>query len=258
MRVVIDQVGKQYAGPDGSPDTALDHICLTIEQEEFVVLVGPIGCGKSTLLNMVGGLLAPTSGRIIVEGLTEDRDPSVGMVFQEVGLFPWRTVESNIGFGLEESALPETERRECVRRHIELVGLSGFENSYPHQLSGGMRQRAGIARTLATKPDLLLMDEPFSALDAQTRTLMQEELLRIWETHRLSTLYVTHNIQEAVYLADRIVVLSRRPGRVTSILQIDLPRRGRDGAEHTSRFNSYCDHIWGLIRKDAEDALREA
>ena len=257
MRVVVDQVGKQYAGPDGSPVIALENVCLTVEQEEFVVLVGPSGCGKSTLLNMVGGLLAPTSGRIVMEGLTEDRDPSVGMVFQEVGLFPWRTVESNIGFGLEESGLPETERRERVQRHIELVGLSGFENSYPHQLSGGMRQRAGIARTLAIQPDLLLMDEPFSALDAQTRTLMQEELLRIWETHRLSTLYVTHNIQEAVYLADRIAILSRRPGRVNSILTIDLPRRGRDRAENISRFNEYCDHIWSLIRKDAEEALRE-
>ena len=257
MRVVVDQVGKQYAGPDGSPVIALENVCLTVEQEEFVVLVGPSGCGKSTLLNMVGGLLAPTTGRILMEGLTEDRDPSVGMVFQEVGLFPWRTVESNIGFGLEESGLPEAERRERVQRHIDLVGLSGFETSYPHQLSGGMRQRAGIARTLAIQPDLLLMDEPFSALDAQTRTLMQEELLRIWETHRLSTLYVTHNIQEAVYLADRIVVLSRRPGRVNSILTIDLPRRGRDRAENISRFNEYCDHIWSLIRKDAEEALRE-
>ena len=257
MRVVVDQVGKQYAGPDGSPVIALENVCLTVEQEEFVVLVGPSGCGKSTLLNMVGGLLAPTTGRIVVEGLREDRDPSVGMVFQEVGLFPWRTVESNIGFGLEESGLPEAERRERVQRHIDLVGLSGFETSYPHQLSGGMRQRAGIARTLAIQPDLLLMDEPFSALDAQTRTLMQEELLRIWETHRLSTLYVTHNIQEAVYLADRIAVLSRRPGRVNSILTIDLPRRGRDRAENISRFNEYCDHIWSLIRKDAEEALRE-
>ena len=257
MRVVVDQVGKQYAGPDGSPVIALENVCLTVEQEEFVVLVGPSGCGKSTLLNMVGGLLAPTSGRIVMEGLTEDRDPSVGMVFQEVGLFPWRTVESNIGFGLEESGLPEAERRERVQRHIDLVGLSGFETSYPHQLSGGMRQRAGIARTLAIQPDLLLMDEPFSALDAQTRTLMQEELLRIWETHRLSTLYVTHNIQEAVYLADRIAVLSRRPGRVNSVLTIDLPRRGRDRAENISRFNEYCDHIWSLIRKDAEEALRE-
>ena len=257
MKVVVDQVGKQYAGPDGSPVIALENVCLTVEQEEFVVLVGPSGCGKSTLLNMVGGLLAPTTGRILMEGLTEDREPSVGMVFQEVGLFPWRTVESNIGFGLEESGLPEAERRERVQRHIDLVGLSGFETSYPHQLSGGMRQRAGIARTLAIQPDLLLMDEPFSALDAQTRTLMQEELLRIWETHRLSTLYVTHNIQEAVYLADRIVVLSRRPGRVNSILTIDLPRRGRDRTENISRFNEYCDHIWSLIRKDAEEALRE-
>lgn len=257
MRIVIDQVGKQYAGPDGSPVTALENISLTIEEEEFVVLVGPSGCGKSTLLNMVGGLLAPSSGRIVVEGLTEDRDPPVGMVFQEVGLFPWRTVTGNIGFGLEESSLSSVERQDRVQRHIELVGLTGFENSFPHQLSGGMRQRAGIARTLAVQPDLLLMDEPFSALDAQTRTLMQEELLRIWEHHRLSTLYVTHNIQEAVYLADRVVVLSRRPGRVSSVLTIELPRRGRDGAEHLGRFNQYCEHIWGLIRKDAEAALRE-
>lgn len=258
MRVVIEQVNKVYAGPDGSPVTALADINLAVEQEEFVVLVGPSGCGKSTLLNMVGGLLAPTSGRIVVEGLSEDRDPSVGIVFQEVGLFPWRTVEGNIAFGLEELDLPGAEKQARVRHFIELVGLAGFEKSYPHQLSGGMRQRAGIARTLAIQPDLLLMDEPFSALDAQTRTLMQEELLRIWETHRLSTLYVTHNIQEAVYLADRIVVLSRRPGRVTGILRIELPRRRRDGAEHIAAFNAYCEHIWGLIRKDAEDALREA
>ena len=257
MRIVVDQVGKQYAGPDGSPVTALENICLSIEEEEFVVLVGPRGSGESTLLNMVGGLLAPSCGRLFVEGLAEDRDPSVGMVFQEVGLFPWRTVQENIGFGLEEAALSAEERQDRIRYHIELVGLAGFENSYPHQLSGGMRQRAGIARTLAIQPDLLLMDEPFSALDAQTRTLMQEELLRIWEQHRLSTLYVTHNIQEAVYLADRVVVLSRRPGRINSILTIELPRRGRDGAEHLTRFNGYCDHIWTLIRKDAEEALRE-
>ena len=257
MRIVIDQVGKQYAGPDGSPVTALEDICLNIEEEEFVVLVGPSGCGKSTLLNMVGGLLAPSCGRIVVEGLSEDRDPSVGMVFQEVGLFPWRTVVENIGFGLEESPLPPEQKQQRIERHIELVGLSGFENSYPHQLSGGMRQRAGIARTLAIQPDLLLMDEPFSALDAQTRTLMQEELLRIWEQHRLSTLYVTHNIQEAVYLADRVVVLSRRPGRINRIIPIEMPRRGRDGAEHITRFNGYCDLIWNLIRKDAEEALRE-
>ena len=257
MRIVIDQVGKQYAGPDGSPVTALEDICLNIEEEEFVVWVGPSGCGKSTLLNMVGGLLAPSCGRIFVEGLSEDRDPSVGMVFQEVGLFPWRTVVENIGFGLEESPLPPEQKQQRIERHIELVGLSGFENSYPHQLSGGMRQRAGIARTLAIQPDLLLMDEPFSALDAQTRTLMQEELLRIWEQHRLSTLYVTHNIQEAVYLADRVVVLSRRPGRINRIIPIEMPRRGRDGAEHITRFNGYCDLIWNLIRKDAEEALRE-
>lgn len=257
MRIVVDRVGKEYAGPGGNRIVALTDISLTVEQEEFVVLVGPSGCGKSTLLNMVGGLLSPTSGRIFVEGLAEDREPAIGMVFQEVGLFPWRTVEGNIGFGLEESGLSSAEIRERVRENIDRVGLAGFEKSFPHQLSGGMRQRAGIARTLAIHPDLLLMDEPFSALDAQTRTLMQEELLRIWESQRLSTLYVTHNIQEAVYLADRVVVLSRRPGKIVGVIPVEMPRRGRDGAEQAARFNGYCERIWSLIRKDAEEALRE-
>jgi NitT/TauT family transport system ATP-binding protein len=206
---------------------------------------------------MVGGLLSPTSGTIYVEGLETDRDPVVGMVFQEIGLFPWRTVFQNIAFGLEEMGLAQREIAERVQSNIELVGLQGFENSLPRQLSGGMRQRVGIARALAVQPDLLLMDEPFSALDAQTRTLMQEELLRLWTATRLSTLYVTHNIEEAVYLADRVVVLSRRPGRVIDVISIDLPREGRDSGECATRFKSYADQIWQLIRKDAEDAIRE-
>ncbi len=257
MKVVVDRVGKCYQGPDGQEMTALSDINLTIHSEEFVVLVGPSGCGKSTLLNMVGGLLSPTSGTIYVEGLETDRDPVVGMVFQEIGLFPWRTVFQNIAFGLEETGFTQKEITQRVQSYIELVGLQGFENSLPRQLSGGMRQRVGIARALAVKPDLLLMDEPFSALDAQTRTLMQEELLRLWTATRLSTLYVTHNIEEAVYLADRVVVLSRRPGRIIDVIGIDLPREGRDTGECAARFKSYANQIWQLIRKDAEDAIRE-
>lgn len=257
MRIVIENVGKTYSGHKGEPLTALENINLTIDPEEFVVLVGPSGCGKSTLLNMVGGLLTPNSGAIYVEGLTVDRDPAIGIVFQEVGLFPWRTVAQNVAFGMEEMGLSVSEQAKRMEQYVSLVGLSGFEKSYPHQLSGGMRQRVGIARALAIEPDVLLMDEPFSALDAQTRTLMQEELLDIWDKTRLSTLYVTHNIQEAVYLADRVIILSRRPGRIIRNLTIDLPKRERNSAKYSAQFTDYVDTIWNLIRKDAEDALRE-
>jgi len=256
MRVVIENVAKVFEHA-GKRMVALQDINLALKDQELVVLVGPSGCGKSTLLNMVGGLLSPTSGRIYVEGLPEERDLSIGIVFQDVGLFPWRTVQENIAFGLEEAGLSRREQMERVREYVALVGLEGFERAFPHQLSGGMRQRVGIARALCIQPDLLLMDEPFSALDAQTRTLMQEELLRIWDRTRLSTLYVTHNIQEAVYLADRVVVLSRRPGRIVSIIDIDLPKLGRDGKEHLAACNAYAEEIWQLIKKDALDALRE-
>ena len=257
MRVVVEQVSKRYPGRGGQELTALTDISLVVADEEFVVLVGPSGCGKSTLLNMVGGLLSPSCGSIYVDGLESDRDYAVGMVFQEIGLFPWRTVAENVAFGLEEAGLTAEQIQERVDEYLSLVGLQGFEKTFPHQLSGGMRQRVGIARALATRPDLLLMDEPFSALDAQSRMLLQEEMLRIWDKTRLSTLYVTHNIQEAVYLADRVVVLSRRPGRIVRILPIDLPKNGRDKEPHLRTFNNYVETIWGLIRHDAEDALRE-
>jgi NitT/TauT family transport system ATP-binding protein len=257
MKVVIEEVHKRYQDNQGKEVTALSDINLTLKEKEFVVLVGPSGCGKSTLLNMVGGLLSPTSGSIYFDEVKESYEPSVGIVFQEIGLFPWRTVQQNITLGLEERGLSKAEQKERVDHYIQMVGLSGFEKAYPHQLSGGMRQRAGIARALVIKPDLLLMDEPFSALDAQTRTIMQEELLRIWGQTQLTTLYVTHNIAEAVYLGDRVVVLSRRPGRITNILDIDLPKYERDQDKHVVRFNEYVDQIWQLIRKDAEEALRE-
>ncbi len=256
MKVIIEDIHKKFCVRD-QETIALEDINFTIDEKEFVVLVGPSGCGKSTLLNMVGGLLSPTSGKIYVEGLKVDRDPSIGMVFQEIGLFPWRTVRENIAFGLEAMGLSKGEQVERVQYYTELVGLTNFSHSFPHQLSGGMRQRVGIARALAIQPDILLMDEPFSALDAQSRTLMQEELLRIWNQTQLSTLYVTHNIQEAVYLADRVIVLSRRPGRISSIISIDLPKFGRDDSKYVTEFNNYAEAIWQMIRKDAQDALQE-
>ena len=206
---------------------------------------------------MVGGLLEPSAGSVYFETNEAGVEPVVATVFQEIGLFPWRTASENIRFGLEELGLSADELSTRLAHYISLVGLSGFEDSYPHQLSGGMRQRAGIARALAVRPDLLLMDEPFSALDAQTRQIMQEELLRIWNESKLTTLYVTHNIAEAVYLADRIVVLSRRPGRINTIIDVDMPRFGRDDVSHAATFNGYISDIWGLIRKDAEDAVKE-
>jgi NitT/TauT family transport system ATP-binding protein len=256
MKVIIENIHKRFRLRD-QDIIALEDINFTIDEKEFVVLVGPSGCGKSTLLNMVGGLLSPTTGRIYVEGLKVDRDPSIGIVFQDVGLFPWQTVYENIVFGLEAMNLSKAEQVQRVHYYTELVGLTNFSNSFPHQLSGGMRQRVGIARALAIQPDILLMDEPFSALDAQSRTLMQEELLRIWNQTQLSTLYVTHNIQEAVYLADRVIVLSRRPGRISRIIPIDLPKIGRDDRKYVTQFNHYAEEIWQMIRKDAQAALQE-
>jgi NitT/TauT family transport system ATP-binding protein len=256
MRIVVEQVNKTFVDGRKREVTALQNISFTIEEQEFVVLVGPSGCGKSTLLNIVGGLLSPSSGSVYFEGLS-GKEPNLGIVFQEIALFPWRTVFDNVVYGLQERGASKQEIQEKGRHYIEMVGLKGFENAYPKQLSGGMKQRAGIARALAIEPDLLLMDEPFSALDAQTRTIMQEELLTIWNRTRLSTLYVTHNIHEAVYLADRVIVLSRHPGRIKSIIKIDLPKIGRDQEQYRLQFEKYADEIWQLIRHDAQEALKE-
>ncbi|WP_251548891.1 ABC transporter ATP-binding protein [Neobacillus muris] len=257
MRVVIENVEKRFGDSKKKEVTALKNINFSIEEQEFVVLVGPSGCGKSTLLNIVGGLLSPSQGEVYFEG-NEDKDPALGIVFQEIALLPWRTVYQNVIYGLEERGIGRKECQEIGQHYIDMVGLTGFEKAYPKQLSGGMKQRAGIARALAVEPDLLLMDEPFSALDAQTRTIMQEELLTIWNRTKLSTLYVTHNIQEAVYLADRVIVLSRHPGEIKEIIKIDLPRMGRDQEQYRKQFERYSDEIWNLIRHDAQAAIKEA
>ncbi len=257
MKLVIDKICKDFTGSRGKSLSVLQDIALTVSEEEFVALVGPSGCGKSTLLNITAGLLQPTSGSVKFTEVAAGYEPRLSIVFQETGLFPWRNVHDNIAFGLEAAGMPPAQREERIKHYIELVGLKGFEKSFPHQLSGGMRQRVGIARALAIEPDLLLMDEPFSALDAQTRTIMQEELVTLWEKTRLTTLYVTHNIQEAVMLADRVVLLSRRPGRISKILSIAIPRAERAEPRHAEEIAEFIRIIWEHISKDARAALME-
>ena len=257
MKLVIDKICKDFTNNKGKALSVLQDINLTVNEEEFVALVGPSGCGKSTLLNIASGLLEPTSGTVKFTQVDAGYEPRMSIVFQETGLFPWRNVHDNIAFGLETAGMPTDEREQRIKHYIELVGLKGFEKSFPHQLSGGMRQRVGIARALAIEPDLLLMDEPFSALDAQTRTIMQEELVTLWEKTRLTTLYVTHNIQEAVMLADRVVLLSRRPGKVNKILTIASRRADRDKPEHAEEIAEFIRIIWEHISKDARAALME-
>ena len=256
MKLVIDNVSKSFISRTGHTLPVLQDINLTVNEEEFVALVGPSGCGKSTLLNITAGLLAPTSGSASFTHLPQGHLPRTGIVFQETGLFPWR-VYDNIAFGLEAMGVPRQEQKDRISHYINLVGLTGFDKALPHHLSGGMRQRVGIARALVINPDLLLMDEPFSALDAQTRTIMQEELVTLWDKTRLSTLYVTHNIQEAVMLADRVVLLSRRPGKISRILNIGIPRTERELPQHTEEIAEYIRIIWEHISKDARAALME-
>jgi len=257
VRVLVDEVSKVYADRGGHPVEALAGVTFTVEAEELVAVVGPSGCGKSTLLNMVAGLLPPSAGLIAFEGALAPGRPPTAMVFQEFALFPWRTVQANVELGLEEAGRTAGERHAIARRFIDLTGLGGFERKYPHQLSGGMRQRVGIARALAVDPAVLLMDEPFSALDAQTRQLMQEELLAIWERTRKTILYVTHNIHEAVWMADRVVVLSRRPGRVLDIVPVELKRPRTEAMAAEPALLQAVDRIWALIKSQAREALRE-
>lgn len=224
----IRNLSKTFNG-----STALLKVSLEVNDGEFVCIVGPSGCGKTTLLRMVGGLDTPTEGELALDDKKiVGVNKLCGFVFQEYVLFPWRTAKGNIEFGPEVNGLPKEECERIAQHYISLVGLTGFENHYPHELSGGMKQRVGIARAYANKPKLLLMDEPFGALDAQTRNIMQGELLRIWETEHVSALFVTHSVDEAVYLADRVVVMSARPGTVKEIFTVDIVRpRVRTGPE---------------------------
>ena len=233
------------------PVTALTDLNLTVAKGEFVSIVGPSGCGKSTFLNIVLGLIKHDSGTLQLNG-TPITGPSQerAMVFQEFGLLPWRTVAGNVELGLELKGTPAAERVQRGAELIKLVGLGGFESHYPHELSGGMKQRVGLARALATEPQVLLMDEPFAALDAQTRDLMQTELLQIWERTKKTVLFVTHSIEEAAYLSDRVIVMTARPGRTKDVLQIDLPRPRDYEMRLTPEFNEIKLRIWEVLKEE--------
>ena len=256
--IEIANVGHQYRPSHGRPVLALDGISFEVADREFVALLGPSGCGKSTLLYLLGGFMPLQSGTIGVNGqLVQGPGPDRGIVFQHFALFPWKTVRQNILYGLEKQRLPKSEREAIAQRYIELVHLSGFEDSFPSQLSGGMKQRVAIARTLAIQPGTLLMDEPFGALDAQTRTLMQEELLGIWNSSPTTVLFVTHDVREAVLLANRVVVMTARPGRVKEI--VDTRIEGVTNAEvaKSPDFLDKVEYIWNLVREEAVHADAE-
>jgi len=250
VKIRFDGVGKVFRAR-GKAVTALDGITFDVHSGEFVVLVGPSGCGKSTLLDLLGGLSTPTSGQILV-----DRAPVTGpgldrgIVFQQYALLPCRTAQGNVELGLEAKGLPRRQRADRAREFLALVGLAGFHDRYPHELSGGMKQRVAIARSLAFDPDVLLMDEPFAALDAQTRDLMQVELLRIWQTAKKTVLFVTHQIEEAIYLSDRVMVMTKRPGRAKKIFKIDLPRPRDYEMRVTPEFNELKLEIWNELKDE--------
>jgi len=254
--IVIDRVSHEYRPARGRSVLALDNVSLAVRDREFVALLGPSGCGKSTLLYLVGGFLPVEAGAIVVEEKpVSGPGPDRGIVFQHFALFPWKTVLQNVLYGPEKLGLPRDERERRARDFIDLVGLAGFEDSYPSQLSGGMKQRAAIARTLAIDPRVLLMDEPFGALDAQTRSLMQDELLRIWQRSRKTVIFVTHDVHEAVFLAERIAVMSARPGHVKEIVEIGFDKNDPD-LLRTPQFLEMVDHVLNLVRSEAIQAQR--
>jgi NitT/TauT family transport system ATP-binding protein len=236
----------------------LRDIGFQIPEHEFLAVVGPSGCGKTTLLRMIAGIENADAGSIRISGhLLEGPGADRGFVFQQDSLFPWRTVWRNAVFGLEINGRLDEPRRKRTRQLLELVGLAGFERYYPNQISGGMRQRVNLARALALDPQVLIMDEPFSALDAQTREIMQLELLRIWQDGRKTVLFITHQIDEAVFLADRIIVLGRRPGWIKETIDIALPRPRELSLKRKSEFAAYVDLIWTLIEKDVRASVQE-
>jgi NitT/TauT family transport system ATP-binding protein len=250
-QIVVDAVSHLYRPARGRAVKALDEVSLEVANREFVALLGPSGCGKSTLLYLIGGFLPVETGSIAVDGnAVAGPGPDRGIVFQHFALFPWKTVRGNILYGLERQGMPKAEREQRAREFIELVGLTGFADSYPAQLSGGMRQRCAIARTLAFDPKILLMDEPFGALDAQTRELMQSELLRIWQRTPKTVIFVTHDVGEAVYLADRVAVMSARPGKIKTIVDTKFDKT--DPHVHKSKaFVEKVDELWNLVKVEA-------
>src|SRR5258705_2962362 len=256
--IEIDHVSQVFRTSGRPKHLALSQISLTIEDGAFVAILGPSGCGKSTLLYIVGGFVSPTEGMAKVKGKPiTGPGPDRGPVFQEFALFPWKNVLGNVMYGLRQQGVSRAEAEAQSRRLIEMVGLKGFENFYPKELSGGMKQRVAIARTLAYKPAVLLMDEPFGGLDAHTRTGLQNDLLNIWERDRKTVLFVTHSVDEAVFLSDKVVVITRSPGRIKLVVNIDLPRpRRRAELLLDPRYQKYVVDIERMIDDTSEDELQ--
>ena len=237
---------------------AFEGFDLEVREQEALCIVGPSGCGKTTLLRCIDGLIPLTYGKVRIRGeIVAKAHPNVAMVFQHFGLFPWMTVESNVAYGLKVNGVGKAERLERAARYIDLIGLDGFETKYPYQLSGGMQQRVGLARALTMEPEVLLMDEPFASVDAQTREILQEQLLQIWETHRRTMVFITHSIEEAILLGDRVAVLSTRPGRVKEIIDIPFGHPRNIGEIFSDdRFAELRNRVWNKLRDEASAELR--
>ena len=258
MPLRISGVSKTFAASDGAPVRALDDVSLEVRDGEFVSVIGPSGCGKSTLFQIIGGLLDGDRGSVAVDGnALNGARREIGMVFQEESTFPWRTVLDNVAFPLELAGLGRAEREERARRFVRLVGLDGFERKFPDELSGGMRQRTAIARTLAFEPRILLMDEPFASLDEQTRILLGDKILQIWRELKQTTLLITHNITEAVQLSDRVAVMTYRPGRIKRIIEIDLPRPRSSEIIASAEFGKYVGMLWQDLREEASRGMAD-
>jgi NitT/TauT family transport system ATP-binding protein len=255
--LVVDDLVKRFETPDGVL-TAVDHVSLTVAPGEFVGVIGPSGCGKSTLFNVIGGLLDASEGSVRVAGETVNGPhPAIGMIFQEESTFPWRNVIDNVAFPLEIANVPKAERYDRARHFVKLVGLDGFEKRYPAELSGGMRQRVSMARTLAAQPKIMLMDEPFASLDEQTRLLLGDKVIQIQQELKQTTLLITHNITEAVQLSDRILVMTYRPGRVKRMVDIRLPRPRTSEIVSSDDFGHYVAQIWSDLREEATKGLQD-
>ena len=257
----FEGVTKRFRRGDGAEFLAIGGIDFQVQDREFISVVGPSGCGKTTLMRMVAGLESPSDGRVLVAGeAVRGPGPDRAVVFQQFALFPWKTVRENIVFGMRSRGAGRAERDAAVAHYLTLMKMEGTDDSYPHQLSGGMQQRVAIARSYATNPGVLLMDEPFGALDAQTRTIMQEELVRLSRENPRTVLFITHSVEEAVYLADRVVMLGRNPGRIREVIDVAAVRQAEDWAAHSidavmalPSFNALRGQIWALLREEMGD-----
>ena len=250
VKVHIDHVVKKFNGRNGEM-VALNGVDMDIHENEFICVVGPSGCGKSTLLNIIGGLETPTEGKVLVDGAeVTGPGPDRGIVFQQYALFPWLTVEKNVQFGLKLQGKSKEEAEELAHKYLKMVDLAGVAKAYPKELSGGMKQRVAIARAYAVNPKVLLMDEPFGALDAQTRTQLQQELLNTWEKEQKTCFFITHDVEEAIILAQRVVIMCARPGRVKEIVDIDIPYPRDQETKMSPRFLELKNHIWSQVYQE--------